>query len=66
MKHWEELAMAEGIELEEVRHGMWIKRDDGCLYPFWERYTCSLCGNHSDDTAYCPHCGAMMDSEEEE
>lgn len=43
-----------------VRHGKWLPREEGVLYPFWERYTCSECGKHSDDTCYCPNCGADM------
>lgn len=47
-----------------VRHGKWMPREEGAVYPFWERYTCSACGKHADDTEYCPHCGARMDEDE--
>ena len=49
------------IDAEPVRHGKWLPREASVLYPFWERYTCSECGKHSDDTRYCPNCGAKMD-----
>ena len=48
----------------KVVHGKWLPREANVLYPFWERYTCSECGKHSDDTRYCPNCGAKMDGEE--
>lgn len=54
------------VEAVPVRHGKWLSREEGCLYPFWERYTCSECGKHADDTKYCPNCGAKMDGEREE
>ena len=60
-------------DVEEVRHGEWIKdetekRDDGEIYD----YCCSLCkspategsyDNHDVLTSYCPNCGAKMDKE---
>lgn len=48
------------IDAVPVRHGKWLSREEGCVYPFWERYTCSACGKHADNTEYCPHCGARM------
>ena len=51
------------IDAEPVRHGKWMPREEGKVYPFWERYTCSECGEHSDDKRYCPNCGARMDEE---
>ena len=48
------------VDAEPVRHGKWMPREEGCVYPFWERYTCSVCGKHADNTEYCPHCGARM------
>lgn len=49
--------------VEAVKHGKWIPREEGVVYPFWARYTCSECGTHWDDTLYCPNCGARMDGE---
>ena len=49
------------VEAEPVRHGHWIKPDDGCVRPFWEKYICSECLCHSGKTAYCPSCGAKME-----
>lgn len=48
------------VDAVPVRHGQWLSREEGCVYPFWERYTCSACGKHADNTEYCPHCGARM------
>ena len=48
------------VDAEPVRHGKWMPREEGVVYPFWERYTCSACGKHADNTEYCPHCGARM------
>lgn len=55
--------IANAPTVDAVRHGKWLSREEGCVYPFWERYTCSVCGKHADDTDYCPHCGARMDEE---
>lgn len=53
------------IEAVPVRHGKWIYRDtDGKCRPWWEKYTCSVCGENTYNTNYCPHCGAKMDEEE--
>lgn len=49
------------VDAEPVRHGHWIKPDDGCVRPFWERYICSECLCHSWNSAYCPSCGAKME-----
>lgn len=42
--------------------GEWIDRSDGgrIIYPFWERYECSKCGAKSENTNFCPNCGADM------
>lgn len=64
---WESIAhinMMPTIDAVPVRHGKWLSREEGAVYPFWERYTCSVCGKHADDTDYCPHCGARMDEDE--
>ena len=40
-----------------VRHGRWIKHDDGV-------FTCSECGNaESNESYFCRYCGAKMDLE---
>lgn len=52
------------VDAVPVRHGKWLSREEGKVYPFWERYTCSVCGKHADDTDYCPNCGARMDKDE--
>ena len=40
-----------------VRHGRWIKHDDGV-------FTCSECGNaESNESHFCRYCGAKMDLE---
>jgi len=51
------------VDAVPVKHGQWMSREEGAVYPFWERYTCSVCGKHADDTDYCPNCGARMDKE---
>jgi len=40
----------------------WIDRSDGgrIRYPFWKRYECSKCGAKSENTNFCPNCGASM------
>lgn len=52
---------------EPVKHAHWIEGNedhvscDSVCY-----YTCSECKHSfSDDTPYCPHCGAKMDEEME-
>lgn len=52
------------VDVVSVKHGKWIPREEGIVYPFWARYTCSECGTHWDDTLYCPNCGARMDEDE--
>ena len=58
-------------DVQEVRHGKWIKdkskrREDGEIYD----YCCSLCNREAEKdyynncavfTNFCPHCGAKMD-----
>jgi rubrerythrin len=41
--------------------GRWIDRNGNIVSPFWERYECSECGARSDNTNYCPNCGAQME-----
>lgn len=42
----------------------WINRNGNTIYPFWERYECSICHGYSDMADYCCHCGAKMKGEE--
>lgn len=46
----------------------WIDRSDGgrIRYPFWKRYECSKCGAKSENTNFCPNCGADMRKKEGE
>ena len=53
-----------------VRHGRWIKVDDGIYY----KMECSECGERPlrnrwvddyDLSRYCPNCGARMDGDRE-
>ncbi len=46
--------------IEERKKGKWINRSLNIMYPEWERYTCSVCGKHSNNYDFCPHCGARM------
>lgn len=55
------------IEAEPVKHGRWeteVRTVLGAKVPF---FACSVCGSNADDEyAYCPHCGAKMNTEEGE
>ena len=52
--------------LTEPKKGKWNDRElpdeNGrvCLYPFWQRYECSICGEWSNNGNFCPNCGADM------
>lgn len=47
----------DAADVAPVRHGRWIKHDDGV-------FTCSECGNaESNESHFCRYCGAMMDLE---
>lgn len=55
--------------IDPVKHGRWVKRtDENC---WW--YECSECGDypmknvygHEELSAYCAHCGAKMEGEED-
>lgn len=49
------LADMAAADVAPVRHGRWIRHDDGV-------FTCSECGNaESNDSYYCRLCGAKMD-----
>ena len=50
----------------ERKKGKWINRSLNILYPEWARYTCSVCGEHSNRYDYCPNCGADMRGEEDD
>lgn len=51
------------VDAEPVRHGHWIEcgepNQDG-EFELWF-YRCSVCGNASINSNYCPNCGAKMD-----
>ena len=53
---------APAADVEAVRHGKWKAKPNiyGVVY-------CSECGYelHTNDTHYCPNCGAKMDKEDE-
>lgn len=53
------------VDVEEVRHGEWIKQHVSQELCGVEYYHCSLC-NHEEQykPPYCPHCGARMDKKE--
>lgn len=48
------------VDAVPVVHGEWIDRNGSIVSPFWERYECSECGARSDNSNYCPNCGADM------
>lgn len=53
-------------DVEPVRHGRWLLKHIGAGH-MWE---CSCCHKRpciyiTEDTAYCPNCGAKMDGEVE-
>lgn len=53
------------IEAEPIRHGHWIDHTYKYRYPIG-RYECSICGAaHDMEWAYCPTCGAKMETEEQ-
>ena len=44
----------DAADVAPVRHGRWIKHDDGV-------FTCSECGNaESNESHFCRYCGAKM------
>lgn len=64
------------IEAEPVRHGRWIKTENGMRENLNTRtvipvcfHDCSICGWHTGNQGqhfnYCPNCGAKMDLVEE-
>ena len=43
-------------DVVEVRHGVWIRHKENCLYN-----KCSICSyEHCREDNYCPNCGADM------
>lgn len=58
----EKIKSGELVIKDERPKGEWTSREtDGTLYPFWERYECSVCkayGSCNDN--FCPNCGADM------
>ena len=50
----------------ERKKGKWINRSLNILYPEWERYTCSVCGKHSYNYDFCPHCGSYNGGESDD
>lgn len=63
VEKWNKIMPA--ADVEEVRHGRWIKTDPGNDTLF---ATCSQCNYPVDwwrgKTKYCPNCGAKMDLED--
>lgn len=55
-------------DVEEVRHGAWLKTGDRKLDIIYACHKCSECGHvfGGDTTKYCGHCGAKMDGKQEE
>ncbi len=52
-------------DVEEVRHGEWIKQHVSQELCGVEYYCCSLCNREEQyKPPYCPHCGAKMDEKE--
>ena len=60
----EDIAKQPTVDAVPVRHGKWIDRNGAIVAPFWERYECSECGARSDNSNYCPNCGARMVEDE--
>lgn len=62
------IANAPAADVQEVKHGKWIKDDsDGCYCSACEWYAdydynyVTNYGLGNDDFIYCPHCGTKMD-----
>jgi rubrerythrin len=56
----------EAPTIEPRKKGKWINRSLNIMYPEWERYTCSVCGKHSNNYDFCPYCGSDNRGEERE
>ena len=50
-------------DVKPVVRGEWVDKSGAVVYPFWDRFTCSVCGKSADASPYCPNCGAMMSQE---
>ena len=46
--------------IEERPTGEWITRNGDIVFPFWERYECSVCHEYNGCSNFCPNCGADM------
>lgn len=46
--------------LKERPKGEWIDMNGATVFPFWQRYKCSVCGERADMSNYCPRCGSRM------
>ena len=49
------------FKTDPAKPGKWIDTNGATVSPFYERYKCSVCGERSDNTNFCPNCGAKMD-----
>ena len=59
--HKEMLENLPPVTPQKPKTGKWISTETkGVRYAFWCRYKCSLCGELSDHTNFCPNCGAKM------
>lgn len=47
-----------------VVYGRWVSTEPMVRSPFANNHHCSVCGQISRVTDYCPNCGAKMDLEE--
>lgn len=70
MLEWAADEVAKMPTIDPVKHGRWVKQtDENC---WW--YECSECGDypmknaygHEELSAYCPHCGAIMEGDGED
>ena len=65
---WIEMAMdkQEDADVQEVRHGHWIREVKEIEDTVYFKAFCSVCSIRSIvKYNYCPHCGAKMDGEEQ-
>jgi hypothetical protein len=54
------------VEAEPIRHGHWIPHKVMIRSFNAKNFDCSECKIENYPTAYCPNCGAKMDSKEKE
>lgn len=59
---WTEIRQLPAADVARVVHGEWLLRHEGYGH-YWE---CSVCHKNpciyvTEDTKYCPNCGAKMD-----